>query len=144
MKTILSILFSVMVGACTGARPSEMETFAGMLPKCPDTPNCVCSEYRDDTKHYIDPINYAGDTYQAKIKLKGILSEMPRTEVVKESDNYMHVEFTSLVFRFVDDVQFYFPKDEKVIHVRSASRIGRSDFNVNRKRVEAIRAGMQK
>ena len=65
---------------------------------------------------------------------------MPRSKIVSEQDNYLHIEFTSRIMRFVDDVEFYFNDTKKIIQVRSASRVGRSDFGVNRKRVEMIRS----
>jgi len=43
---------------------------------------------------------------------------------------------------FVDDVEFFFP-DTAVIHMRSASRVGYSDFGANRKRLEKIRQRFQ-
>jgi uncharacterized protein (DUF1499 family) len=64
---------------------------------------------------------------------------MPRARVVKDEGNYMHAEFTSRIFRFVDDVEFVIDDAHKVIHFRSASRLGYSDFGVNRKRMEEIR-----
>ena len=58
---------------------------------------------------------------------------------MKADDRYIHVKFTSRVFRFVDDVEFCFDAEPKKIHVRSASRMGYFDFGVNRRRVEGIR-----
>jgi uncharacterized protein (DUF1499 family) len=65
---------------------------------------------------------------------------MDRTRLVEERDDYWHVEFTTLIMRYVDDVEFRFDPKEPAIQVRSASRVGYSDLGVNRKRVEAIRA----
>ncbi len=64
---------------------------------------------------------------------------MPRIKLVEEEDSYLHYEFTSLLFRFVDDVEFLFEDATKTIHFRSASRVGYGDFGVNRKRMEEIR-----
>jgi uncharacterized protein (DUF1499 family) len=65
---------------------------------------------------------------------------MKRSKIVTDLDLYIHAEFTSAFFRFVDDVEFYFDDKAKTLHVRSASRIGRSDFGVNRKRIEELRS----
>ena len=65
---------------------------------------------------------------------------MKRATVIKESPHYLHVEFSSLLFRFVDDVEFFLDDMEKLIHIRSASRVGYSDLGVNRRRVDKIRA----
>jgi uncharacterized protein (DUF1499 family) len=64
---------------------------------------------------------------------------MRGARVITETETYVHATFTSRVFRFVDDLEFYFVLDAPVIHVRSASRVGYSDLGVNRKRVEKIR-----
>jgi uncharacterized protein (DUF1499 family) len=72
--------------------------------------------------------------------LKKIIQGMKRTRIITEKDDYLYVEFTSALWRFVDDVEFYFKDASKTIQVRSASRLGRSDLGVNRKRIETIRA----
>jgi len=109
-----------------------------MLPPCPDKPNCVSSVDQTDANHYIAPIPYKGDLYTAKAAIKQLILELPRTRVIAEDDVLLHVTFTSKVFGFVDDVQFYFDEGEKLIHVRSASRSGYYDFGVNRSRIEKI------
>jgi uncharacterized protein (DUF1499 family) len=60
-------------------------------------------------------------------------------KIVEESGGYMHAEATSRVFRFVDDVEFLMRPDGQLVDVRSASRVGYSDFGVNRRRIERIR-----
>jgi uncharacterized protein (DUF1499 family) len=87
-------------------------------------------------------LGYAGDLKTTKETLLKVLSVVPRTVVVEETDNYIRAESTSRVFHFVDDVEFYFPPDEQVIHVRSASRVGESDLGVNRRRIEQIRLAL--
>ncbi|PKN77140.1 MAG: DUF1499 domain-containing protein [Deltaproteobacteria bacterium HGW-Deltaproteobacteria-10] len=108
------------------------------LKTCPKSPNCVSSQ-SEDSGHAIAPIGYSGNRAGAVARMKKVLDSMKRTKIVAEKDDYLHAEATSLIFRFVDDVEFYFPADELIIHVRSASRTGYSDLGVNRKRVEEIR-----
>lgn len=108
------------------------------LPPCPDSPNCVSSQSTDEA-HYIAPLSYEGDATRARQALLSIIQSMDRANIVTAEDNYIHAEFTSLVFRFVDDVEFYLNADNNTIDVRSASRKGHYDFGVNRKRIEAIR-----
>lgn len=110
----------------------------GSLKACPRTPNCVSSE-ASDPGHAIAPLAYSDSRAEAYARLKKVLTELKRTKIVEEKEDYLHAEARSLIFRFVDDVEFYFPAVEKVIHVRSASRVGNSDMGVNRKRVEEIR-----
>ncbi len=64
---------------------------------------------------------------------------MKGMQIVVEEPTYIHAEFTSALFRFVDDVEFLFAEPEKVIHVRSASRAGYYDFGANRTRIGRIR-----
>ncbi len=109
-----------------------------MLTPCPKTPNCV-SSLAEDKKHFIEPIHYRGESAEARSQLLEILHSLKRVRVVKSEDNYIHAEFVSAVFRFVDDVEFYFDDTRKVIQTKSASRIGYSDLGVNRRRLEMIR-----
>ena len=110
---------------------------------CPSSPNCVSSAHGADQDHFVAPLRYQDTRDQAKTRLLTILHSLPRTTIVEDEEWYVHAECTSLVFRFVDDVEFWFDEREPIIHVRSASRIGHSDFGVNRRRVETIRKQFQ-
>lgn len=114
----------------------------GQLSPCPSSPNCVVSQ-ADDSAHRVEPLVYHGDLNTAREVLLKVLSVVPRTVVVEQTDNYIRAESTSRIFHFVDDVEFYFPVDEQVIHVRSASRVGESDLGVNRRRIEQIRLALK-
>jgi uncharacterized protein (DUF1499 family) len=107
------------------------------LSPCPSSPNCVSSQ-SDDEKHKIDPIRFTSTPAEAMEKLKKVVQGMERTKVVRETQDYLHVEFRTLL-GFVDDVEFYLDGSQKVIHLRSASRVGYWDLGVNRKRIESIR-----
>ncbi|HEU4684993.1 MAG TPA: DUF1499 domain-containing protein [Nitrospira sp.] len=109
------------------------------LPPCPSSPNCVSTQAQDE-RHAIAPIPYRKPRAAAKETLKELIRSLPRTRLVEEDDSYIHYEFTSLVFRFVDDVEFLFDDEAMTIHFRSASRTGYGDFGVNRRRMEAIRS----
>jgi len=113
----------------------------GNLMPCPKTPNCVNSQAADES-HYIQPILIKGTQQEAFGLLLRILESEKRTEILIVEKNYIRVEFTSALFRFIDDVEFFFPEKQTegtLIHVRSASRVGYSDFGTNRKRIEQIR-----
>ncbi|MEC7949036.1 MAG: DUF1499 domain-containing protein [Myxococcota bacterium] len=102
----------------------------------PPWPNCVSSRVPpSDWMHHIAPLSGVD-----LARVRSIVEAMPRTEVVEESDGYMKVVFTTAVLRFKDDVEF--EQEGGGVHVRSASRVGRSDFGANRRRVEAIRAAL--
>ncbi len=63
--------------------------------------------------------------------------------MIEQTNNYIHTLSRSRIFKFVDDVEFYFPPNESVIHLRSASRVGQSDLGVNRRRLEQIRLALR-
>ena len=71
--------------------------------------------------------------------LKEVLNARPRTRIVTVTDDYLHAQEKSRIFGFVDDIEFHLRSAEGIIAVRSASRVGYSDFGVNRRRVEEIR-----
>jgi len=109
-----------------------------VLAACPDKPNCVSSQ-AGDQRHLIEPLHFTGEPGEAWSRLKAILQQQPRTRIVDEQDGYLHAEFRSLVFRFVDDVEFFFDEPNGTVHFRSASRAGHSDLGANRKRMETMR-----
>ncbi|QDT36278.1 DUF1499 domain-containing protein [Stratiformator vulcanicus] len=121
-------------------RPQDLGVTDGGLRACPDSPNCVCSQDPPaDDVHFVPPLQFEGNPAEAFARLREIVSEMPRTSIVTQSEEYMHVEFVSAIMRYVDDVEFLLDPSQGVIHVRSASRVGYSDLGANRKRVEEIR-----
>ena len=136
-------LLSVMVlTACAAATPAVVESsvVTKTLPPCPDSPNCVSTQApRADAQHFIEPITYTGSAGDARQRLLDVIAAMPRTQIVTDEETYVHATFTSLIFRFVDDVQFVIDDATKTIHFRSASRVGRGDMGVNRNRMEEIR-----
>ena len=125
-----------------GSVPTNLGVKNQQLSPCPASPNCVVSKNGDKT-HAIAPIPYQGSPEQAKETLLKVLSVVPRTEIIEQSDDYIQAESSSKLLGFVDDVEFYFPKDAKIIQVRSASRLGDSDLGVNRRRIEQIRLAMK-
>jgi uncharacterized protein (DUF1499 family) len=123
-----------------GSIPTNIGINNGKLTACPSTPNCINSQVPVNNSQKIAPLQFRGDTPATILKLKQTIATMPRTNIVKETNNYLHVEFASKLMGFVDDVEFYFDSDNKNIQVRSASRLGESDWGVNRQRIEEIRA----
>ncbi len=135
----LSIALSVIIAGCSGVRPANLGVQDGKLAPCPPSPNCVSSQSADK-EHAVAPLYYTTSTPRAMADLKKVILSMKRARIVDEQDSYIHAEFTSALWRFVDDAEFYFDDAKKLIHVRSASRLGKSDFGVNRKRMEELRA----
>lgn len=118
-----------------GSRPATVGT--GALAPCPETPNCVTSLAADDV-HRIAPIAHRSEATAAMQRLADAAAALPGARIVTSRPDYLHVEVVSRIMGFVDDFEAV-PGATGVIHVRSASRLGRSDFGVNRARVEALR-----
>jgi uncharacterized protein (DUF1499 family) len=128
-----------------GNRPTNIGISDGKLTACPNTPNCVNSQTLiSDVEHAIAPIQFGGDPAATMANLKRVIQTMPRTNIVKETNDYLYVEFASKLMGFVDDVEFYLDSASQAIQVRSASRLGESDLGVNRQRIEDIRSELAK
>ncbi|HEY9830544.1 MAG TPA: DUF1499 domain-containing protein [Stenomitos sp.] len=125
-----------------GTRPTNIGIQAsGQLAACPSSPNCVNSQSQDAV-HKIEPLTFDSTPTQAMADLKRVIQNLDRTTIITETENYLYAEFKSKLMGYVDDVEFLLDSSAKVIHVRSASRLGQSDLGVNRKRIETIRAAL--
>lgn len=122
-----------------GKRPANIGIVSGKLAACPSSPNCV-SSFSQDAEHQVQPLAYTSSATEAMAKLKEAIESLGKTKIISATDNYLYAEFTSALMGFVDDVEFLVDDGAKVIHARSASRLGESDLGVNRKRIETIRA----
>jgi uncharacterized protein (DUF1499 family) len=141
MKYLLPLILLTTLFSCQAPRPKslgvkEMEG-SMVFEKCPDKPNCINSHYKEDKDHHLAPLKYKTTKEQAKELLLKVIAREPSAKVVTNKEDYLHVEYTSSLFKFVDDVEFHFHK-EGLIHFRSASRSGYSDLGVNRKRMSQI------
>lgn len=110
----------------------------GKLHPCPDSPNCVCSEFSDDS-HSIEPIAFNNDADVAWSQLLNVVAAQPRTKIVDSGDGYLQARVTTRLLRFEDVLEFRLDRAAGAIQVRSASQVGFSDLGVNRRRVETIR-----
>jgi uncharacterized protein (DUF1499 family) len=124
--------------SCPGKQPLNLGVSDGTLAPCPDTPNCVSSDAKD-TKHQISNYRLALAPDEAWQAVREAVLKLPGTKIVNESDGYLHAECRSTVFGFVDDLELHLRPAAGIIAIRSASRLGHSDFGVNRKRAEQLR-----
>ena len=124
---------------CPAPRPDNLGLKNNLLLSCPKSPNCVLSQV-SGPKHQIHPIHYTSSVEIAKERLNRVILSMVDTRIITQNKVYWHVEFTTRWLRFIDDVEFYFPESEALIHLRSASRSGFWDLGVNRKRTNEIRS----
>jgi uncharacterized protein (DUF1499 family) len=110
----------------------------GRLSTCPDKPNCVCSEYREDSAHHIHALELAEQSAKnANARMVAIITEFGGVVTTAHPD-YIAATFTSPLFGFVDDLEIRFDFEAGLIHFRSASRVGYGDLGANRKRVELV------
>ena len=135
-KPVLALPLLVVLSACSGTAPDNLGIREGRLTACPDSPNCVNSQASDE-RHAIEPLPLKGSAEETQARLKALLSEEPRVTLVEEAPGYLRAEFSSKLMRFVDDVEFMI--GGAAVDVRSASRLGYADFDVNRERIEHLR-----
>jgi uncharacterized protein (DUF1499 family) len=120
----------------SGTRPDNLGVKNGRFAPCRPTPNCVSSQADPaDKEHYIAPIAFSGTMPE----LRRAVESMTRATVISEEGNYLYAEYKSALLGYVDDVELLLDESARLVHVRSASRLGRSDFGVNRKRIEELR-----
>jgi uncharacterized protein (DUF1499 family) len=132
----------------SGKRPDNLGATAGRLAPCKRSPNCVSSQGdRADAEHYIAPIAFKGTAAEAIAAAKRAVEAMERARIVREERGeagaYLYAEFRSKLLGFVDDLELLYDDKAGLFHVRSASRLGRRDFGVNRARVEKLRTLIQ-
>ncbi len=131
-----------IVSSCSAPRPNNLGIVEAKLSPCPDKPNCVSSFAASEDEHFLPAIKIISNKERAHLKISGILTKNGSAKIISTTADYIHAEYTSSVFKFVDDVEFYFGIDQ-LVHFKSASRTGRSDLGVNKKRMEEIRFKFQ-
>lgn len=125
------------VVGCAGESAYKLGAIGGFLAACPSSPNCVSSQAADEN-HHIDPLTFSGDPDLAFERVKLVLRQRKDTAIIAESGGYLRVELRTLFF--VDDGEFLLDRSNRVIQLRSASRLGYSDLGKNRSRIEEIRS----
>lgn len=128
--------------SCAGTRPSTLGVQNSRLAPCPSSPNCVSSD-DVDAGHAISAFQLAVSAGEAWRAVRAAVAGLPRTKIVTETDDYLYAECSSAFFGFVDDLELHLRPSQNLIAVRSAARLGHSDFGVNRKRMENLRARLR-
>ena len=117
-------------------RPTNLGVTDGKLAPPKRTPNCVSSQADPaDREHYIPPIAFRGDFAE----VESAVARMRGATIVKRDGHYLYAEYRTPIMRYVDDVELLYDSGAGLLHVRSASRLGRRDFGVNRRRIEELR-----
>ena len=139
---VVVLIFIALLGLSIASRKQpELGLLDRQLRPCPDTPNCVCSEY-PGKESFIKPINYSIAHADAWSAVKAAVYKTGGT-ILQEQPYYLHASYVTPLMRFADDLELRQDEDSFQIHVRSASRVGHSDFGVNRRRVEGIRQAFE-
>lgn len=135
LSTMLMLgLFSCLLSGCGPKIKAQL--IDGALAMCPDRPNCVCSQCTADPSHGMSPL--VVDENFSLVKLKAIVAVLERTVLLEETATYLHYTFASKWFGFKDDVEFLWLPQDRLLHFRSAARLGYRDFGVNRERMVMI------
>lgn len=129
------LLLAPLLAACSNVNIGVQNS---VLKPCPASPNCVSSAAMDE-RHQIAPFKIKSSPTQLWRALQEQISLRPRTQIITLTENYLHVECRSALFRFVDDLEFLLQPDQGIVAIRSAARLGYSDLGVNRKRIEDLR-----
>jgi len=152
IAVVLLIVVAIAVGQLgflQGTPPADLGVRDGKLKPPSMTENSVTSQaalYPDHPQRkYADiaPLPVKGEGPAALAKIKAIVEGMEGAKVIKSEPGYLYAQFTTRLMKYVDDVEFWYDPSAKVIQVRSASRVGRGDLGVNRKRIEAVRAALE-
>ena len=140
---IFVIIGIMLAGLSMASRKQpELGLVNGKLRPCPMTPNCVCSEQKVEGA-FVEPLVYATTADTAWQRIRHIIIETGGVDL-NEQDGYLHARYETPLLRFVDDVELRLDEVNHVIHIRSASRVGKSDLGTNRKRVARIRTAFDK
>ena len=135
-------------GLFRSTAPKDLGVRDGRLKPPSNTDNSVTSQaalYPDHPQRaYSDvaPLPLRGDGPATLARISAVVAAMDGAQVVKSDPDYLYAQYTTRLMKFVDDVEFWYDPTARVIQVRSASRVGKGDMGVNRKRVEAVRAAL--
>ena len=151
-RMIRALVLAVLAGRAgllQGRAPDGLGVSDGRLAPPSATDNSVSSQaglWPGHPQHEaarIEPLALVGDGPATLQRLHDIVAAMPGARIVRFEGDYLRAEFTTPLMQFTDDAEFWLDREAGVVQVRSASRLGRSDLGANRRRIEAIRAGLK-
>ena len=143
---VVAVALAGQLGLLRGRQPGDLGLHDGRLKPPSMTPNSVSSQAGLYPEHpmreyaRIEPLPVHDSGPHTLERIRRIVETLDGAKVVQANSGYLYAQFTSRMLKFVDDTEFWFDPQAGVIQVRSASRLGRKDFGVNRARIEAIRA----
>ena len=131
------LITAFILTSVSGADANSPDVTEGKLTPCPDSPNCVSTQSKSK-RHAMEPLPYLETREASRERILSILKGMKRMQIVKLTESYIHVEYRTAIWGFVDDVAFLLDDEDGVVHFRSASRAGYYDFGLNRRRMTEI------
>jgi len=134
---LCGLIMALILTSVSGVRGEGLGVMEGKLAPCPDSPNCVSTQSQGK-RHAMKPLPFLQTREASRDIILSILKGIKRTTIVTLTETYIHVEFRTALFRFVDDVEFFLDETDRVVHFRSASRAGHYDFGMNRRRMKEI------
>jgi uncharacterized protein (DUF1499 family) len=138
LRNLTAVVIVMPLFSCASSKPTNLGVKDSRLAPCPPTPNCVSND-ATDAAHWVAAFQLAVPSTDGWRTARAAVANLPRTRIISETDEYLHAECSSAVFGFVDDLELHSRPVQGIIAVRSAARLGHSDFGVNRKRVEKLR-----
>jgi uncharacterized protein (DUF1499 family) len=142
---IAAVLIAAQLGLFAG-KPSHLLGIRDgkLAPPRGAYTNSVASLHENNDYHAIAALKFSDTPEQAMNRLRDIIGNMAGSSIVEARSDYLYAQYTTQWMRFIDDVEFMLEPNKSLVHVRSASRLGRKDFGVNRDRVENIRRLFEK
>lgn len=149
LAAAITLVLAGQLGLLGGRTPDDLGVKDGRLKPPSATENSVSSQaglYPDHPMRAyaeIAPLPLQGDGPSTLARLRQLLQDMPGVTIVQDNDDgYLYAQCSTRWMKFVDDLELWVDPVHQVVQVRSASRVGRKDFGMNRERVEALRAGL--
>ena len=140
--TVIIITGGLALFSQSGESPGLEE--GGQLSICPDKPNCISSEYPGDTEHYISPIPFSPEQYNGVMTAIKVSIQGHGGQIQYLKQDYLASTFSSNLFGFIDDFEARIDHKQNQIHIRSAARVGYSDFGVNQKRAITLKTAIER
>ena len=141
MQRFAACALALLATACAAPPPANVGFASGPAP-CPASPNCVSSDAEREAQR-VEPLRFTGDADEAWSRARRALLRLPRTRILDAAPTYLHVESTTALMRYRDDLELWLRPERGEIAVRSASRVGYGDMGANRARVEALRSAFE-
>jgi uncharacterized protein (DUF1499 family) len=145
---VISIVIIIVIGLSAliglgGSQPKNVgDAKVTSLAACNESKtNCVASNA--STPYHAMEAWKVKDSLKTMTALSKLISETPQANIIIHKNNYLYIQYKSTFFKFIDDVEFLLTSND-LIQFRSASRLGKKDFGVNRERINQLEILLRK